>query len=233
MEDNINLKIRSQVLEFSLQIESFINGLLLSYLGISDKERTKNFGTKAGISFKSKIDLLYDINVLTKDEHFDLELLMIFRNKFLHDLESNSFSYILSKLDNGIVNKFKKFINSESSIQNELEYEKAYSNLFWHNMKIIREKLRERRKSIEKRGKFLEGFYDSFLELSSMSSDFAQQVCLILENSEITNKKTLSLFKTFSEVVKKFCHDFGENGEKNKQILEDYHKMITAGKNLY
>jgi hypothetical protein len=66
MKDEINLKIRSEVMTFALQMERNVNALLLSYLGITDKTKTKNFGHKAGISFKSKIDLLFDIGVFTK-----------------------------------------------------------------------------------------------------------------------------------------------------------------------
>ena len=60
MED-INLKTRTIILEYSLQIESDINNLLFGYLEIFEKDKIKNFGKKAGISFKSKIDLLFDI----------------------------------------------------------------------------------------------------------------------------------------------------------------------------
>jgi len=66
MNENINLEIRSEILEYSLTIENTVNTLLQSYLGILEKEATKNFGHKAGISFKNKIDLLYDIDVLSK-----------------------------------------------------------------------------------------------------------------------------------------------------------------------
>lgn len=85
----INIEVRSEVLEYSLIIECATNSLLLSYLGITDKSDTKLFGNKAGISFKSKIDLLYDISVLSKVEHSNLELQIIFRNKFMHMLKCN------------------------------------------------------------------------------------------------------------------------------------------------
>ena len=39
---NMNLKIRTVVLEYSLKIESHINTLLLGHLEIFDKEKTKN-----------------------------------------------------------------------------------------------------------------------------------------------------------------------------------------------
>ena len=107
----VNLQLRSEILEYSLTLEEAINNLLLFNLGIFDGgQATRLFGNKASISFKNKIDLLYDINVLTKEENSDLELLMIFRNKFLHDIKCNSFSNVLEILDNGIKNKFKNYL---------------------------------------------------------------------------------------------------------------------------
>src|ERR1035437_7045812 len=95
-----NIKLRSEILEYSLILEEAINTLLLFNLGIRDGGNlTRLFGKKANISFKNKIDLLYDIDILSKEENSDLELLMIFRNKFLHDIGCNSFLNTIESLD--------------------------------------------------------------------------------------------------------------------------------------
>ncbi len=72
---DLNLNLRSEILEYSLILENVINDLWLLNLGIFDGgKETRLFGNKASISFKNKIDLLYDINVLNKEENSDLEL---------------------------------------------------------------------------------------------------------------------------------------------------------------
>ena len=93
-DTEINIEVRSEILEYSLNIEGAINDLLLAYLGIFDKSSTKLFGNKVGLSFKNKIDLLFDINVLSKEEHNDLDLFMNFRNRFFHAIECNSYSAV-------------------------------------------------------------------------------------------------------------------------------------------
>ncbi len=82
MEDEINLKMRTTVMEYSLQIENSINNLLLGYLEIFEKEKTKNFGNKAGIPFKSKIDL--PVSVLQfADSRKNKEIIGILKNRNL------------------------------------------------------------------------------------------------------------------------------------------------------
>ena len=122
-------EIRLEVLLSALEIENGINRLIMNLFLIFEPERTKNFGNKAGISFQSKIDLLFDISILSKDEHQTFELLMNFRNKFVHDINSDCFDVVFKKLDNGIQNRFKKYIvNAEEKI-NEIVLNSAFKNL--------------------------------------------------------------------------------------------------------
>ena len=119
---------------------------------------------------------------------------MNFRNKFLHDIESNSFTFILNKFDSGIKNRFLKFSESEKT-ENETHYEKAFENLFWHNMKVISKKYKKRRESLENKSDYLSEFYDSYITMSNLASTFAQEIMLIAENSELENLKQI-LFLT-------------------------------------
>jgi hypothetical protein len=223
MEDNLNLKIRTEVLEYSLWIESSVNALLQSHLLILEKEKTKNFGNKAGIPFKSKIDLLYDIEILTKEEHSDLELIMNFRNKFLHDIDSNSFTKILENIDNGIKNRLKKFIDSDTKIENEKAYINACSNLFLHNLKILQKKNKERRISLENKRDFTIKVYDKLISLTEMSSNFATDIMLILENSDLENPIILEALNPLIER----CHLFTEQ-YKISQDFDEIEKLRNA-----
>lgn len=129
MEKNVNLELRSKILFCALNIENVINNLLVKHLLIIDKTKTKNFANRPGISFQSKIDLLFDIEVISKEELLTIELLMIFRNKFLHDIKYNSYTLVLNDLDNGIRNRFFKFLRDEK-FKSENEYDTAFSNLY-------------------------------------------------------------------------------------------------------
>ncbi|MFS4491405.1 hypothetical protein [Maribacter sp. 2308TA10-17] len=221
MNDNLNMALRSEVLRNSLKIESVVNSLLLSYLAIFDKERTKNFGNKAGIPFKSKIDLLFDLNILSKEEHFNLELQMIFRNKFLHDLEFNSFTYGIGKMNNSVVNKLKKFIEDEKGIDTEEKYTTAYSNLCFNNAKILSDKINERMGKIKKKSILLHGLMDSIGTTNTLSTNLVSDIFKILENSELEDPKVLKL----SESIFKVCKEFTDEMESNSILKKNIETM--------
>lgn len=223
MENNLNLETRTKVLEYSLWIETSVNTLLQSHLLILDKERTKNFGNKAGIPFKSKIDLLYDIEILTKEEHSDLELIMNFRNKFLHDIDSNSFTKILKNIDNGIKNRFKKFKDSDIKTENEEAYIKACSNLFVHNLKVLLKKNKERRISLEKKRDYEISVHDKLVSLTELSSKFGTDIMLILENSDLENPIVLEALNPLIER----CHLFTEEYNLS-QDFDKLEKLLQA-----
>lgn len=211
--DDINLKTRTSVLQYSLEIENHINTLLLGHLGIIEKKATKNFGNKAGISFKSKIDLLYDIEVLNSEEHKNLELLMNFRNKFLHDIDSTSFTHILENIDSGIKNRFLKFLESDIN-PIEKDYETACRNLHLHNLKVIGEKYKERRESITSRTNYLNSLFDAYLSLNEISSNLVQEIMLVIENSHLENPQILSTLDPIMSKCLKFVEDYKLEGEK-------------------
>lgn len=136
---DINLVLRSKIIHCSLNIENAVNELLLKYLVIIDKSKTKNFALKSGISFKNKIDLLFDIDVFNKEELYIVELLMVFRNKFLHEIKYSSFTILLNDIDSSTKNKFIKMF-SDGNINNEEGYENAFMNLYKRIIDIINEK---------------------------------------------------------------------------------------------
>lgn len=189
----LELNTHKEILEFSLRIEEAVNYLLMACLSITDKSQTKNFGNKAGISFKSKIDLLFDIGVLSKEEHFDLELQMIFRNKFLHDIECVSFSSVLGILDNGIKNKFRDFLNENSSIENEEACKGAYRKLYRNNVKTIREKFKDRRVMIEKKSETLKNLLSQHEKTSDIAFELIDDILKLLEKSELENPEVFEL----------------------------------------
>lgn len=188
-----NMKIRAEALKLSIVVEDAINSLLLLHLGIEDKESTKHFGKKAGIPFKSKVELLYDIGVLLKEELLNLELLMMFRNKFAHDIHSDSFISVVDQLDSGVRNRFKKFITNHSDIPNERLYKKAFNNLFTTNIKVIRLKFTEKRILTENKANLLKGFSDKSVRLIDLVFDFIERISMDLEEYTLTEKPDLNI----------------------------------------
>jgi hypothetical protein len=190
---DLNLDKRTKVLEYALHLEESINLLLLLCLGIHDNAKTKLFGNKAGISFQSKIDLLFDIDILDKEEHQGLELQMNFRNKFLHDIKFNSFILVLSYFDNGIRNRFKKYLLDGGDITDEESCNEAYQNLCLSNLKVILKKIDLKENDANDTmdillipEKIFNGFMDSFLNLCD--SIFQQ-----IENVDLDNAKAPEL----------------------------------------
>lgn len=156
---DINIKLRSEILEYSLNIEDAINNLLLMYLGIYDNsDTTRLFGNKPGITFKNKIDLLLDLNILSKEENFDFELLMIFRNKFLHDIDCNSFGKVIGQFDNGLKNKFKLFLANGASLENEESCLSAFRNLYLKNIKVLLAKTELRKAKIQHKAEIIQAY---------------------------------------------------------------------------
>ncbi|ATN07348.1 hypothetical protein CRN76_19100 [Chryseobacterium indologenes] len=182
---DINLELRSKIIHCSLNVENAINELLLKYLLITDKSKTKNFGNKAGISFKNKIDLLYDIDVFDKDELYIVELLMVFRNKFLHDIKYSSFTLLLDDLDSSVRNKFiKLFLNGNG--EKEEDYEMGFMNLYKKVVEIINSKTEEINSHSNKKIDFLK-FQNHFLntlliESLSLSGDLNKMILEIKDN---------------------------------------------------
>jgi hypothetical protein len=120
----MNLELRSQILEFSLTIESFANSLIGVCFGLTNEDlvNSKSFGYKSScLSFNQKLNLLLDINMIDRKEEWKFQTLMEVRNKFLHVAEIDSFvkcfEYIEKKSK-----LLKEFPSEEEVEENKLNY---------------------------------------------------------------------------------------------------------------
>jgi hypothetical protein len=222
MKDESNLVLRSKILYCTLNIENAINNLLAKHLLITDKKRTKNFSNKAGISFQSKINLLFDINVLVKDELLIIELLMNFRNKFLHDIKYTSFTILLNDFDDSIQKRFFKFLNN-IQIKTEVTFDKAFQTLYEKIVTIINEKIKEVDYYSNKKIEFL-SFQMQLINTMTLSSlSFIENLNDIIENTkDISTKEQLLSSKL--EFERKM------NFKENVEIINSYssEKMIKT-----
>ena len=84
-DTDINLQLRSEILDIALNLENAVNELILALLLIENPNRKAISNKSGNLSFKNKIDLLFDLDILSSGEHNILLLLMEFRNQFLHN----------------------------------------------------------------------------------------------------------------------------------------------------
>lgn len=211
----MDLKSRTEILEYSLHMEDMINSLLFAYLDIFEKKETNYTKNKLNITFKSKIDLLFDIDVLSKEEHSDLELLMNFRNKFLHNINCNSFLDVLGQLDNGIKNRFKKHLDKSSQIENEESCRKACFNLFIENIKTIKKKFEKKRNHTEEKAKFITALLTKNVKMIDLYFDLIKRILIEVESAELENQKVLIL----AEKIGSICETHSNNIKTDKEMV--------------
>jgi hypothetical protein len=218
---DINIQLRAEVLGYSLFIEKMVNDLLLLNLGISDeKGNTRLFSNKGKISFQHKIDLLYDIEVLSKEENSDFELLMIIRNKFMHDIECNSFNTLLNQLDNGIVNRFNKFLEVGQLNSSEESCRDAYYRIFKNNLGVIKKKIKLNKAVKEKKFKLFQVQNEQIVYYIDAIHAVLKKISIVTEKSELENPKVAILGEEILHILDETVDKL--NVETEKDIYEEF-----------
>lgn len=221
MEAQLNIEVRSRILEYSLVIENLINDLLLMNLGIyNEKEKTKLFSNKGKLTFQNKIDLLFDIEVLSKIENSEFELLMNIRNKFLHDIDCSSFQILLQQLDNGIVNRFKKFLEEGQSISDEEACKSACYKIFKTNLGTIKKKIQLNKAAKEKKNKLFQVQNEQIIYYIDFISDLLNKISTATENAELENPKVASLGTEILQILEESVQKL--NSEAKSNIYEEF-----------
>ncbi len=232
IEKQLNIELRSRILEYSLLIESSINDLLLLNLGIYDeKGKTRLFSNKGKISFQNKIDLLYDIEVLSKEENSDFELLTNVRNKFMHDIECGSFHILLSQLDNGIVNRFKKFLEDGQLISDEEACKGACYKIFKKNIEIIKKKIESYKAINEKKHKFLQLQNKKIEFYIDAIYDLLEEISVVTEKSELENPKVAILGEEILQILEGTVHKL--NSETETNVYEEFFNTDDSIKAIF
>jgi len=221
INEQLNIELRSEILEYSLFIENLINNLLRMNLGIYDeKVKTRLFSNKGKISFQNKIDLLFDIEVLSKEENSEFELLMIVRNKFMHDIECDSFHTLLNQLDKGIVNRFKKFLEEGQSISDEEACKKASYKLFQKNIETIKEILRKNTSSRKLKSNLVQVQNEQIIYYIDFIQELLNKVSLATENAELENPKVATFGAEIFQILQESYQKL-EN-QPNSNVYEEF-----------
>lgn len=149
MENNINIKLRAEILEIALNLENNVNQLLLAILSIDSPKRKAITNKSGSLSFRNKIDLLFDLDILNSDEHKKILLLIEFRNQFLHSIECNSFDVSVQQLGIDKGNKLLKHCLLDENLITELRYHNAFNNLYRESLGIFLKKINDRAIEVE------------------------------------------------------------------------------------
>jgi hypothetical protein len=159
---------------------------------------------------------------LVKDELLIIELLMNFRNKFLHDIKYTSFTILLNDFDDSIQKRFFKFLNN-IQIKTEVTFDKAFQTLYEKIVTIINEKIKEVDYYSNKKIEFL-SFQMQLINTMTLSSlSFIENLNDIIENTkDISTKEQLLSSKL--EFERKM------NFKENVEIINSYssEKMIKT-----
>lgn len=154
MSEELNMPLRSDVLEKALVVEDCMTKILTTFL-LVDKPDTRTLSSRStSLSFKQKIDLLFDLDVLTKEENGMLLLLMEFRNQFAHNSYCNSYEKAVAAID-GSKNRILKFDNLTFEADLEYRLNNAYSTLHIACLDIVLAKYEKRHAQIEARRKIV------------------------------------------------------------------------------
>jgi hypothetical protein len=132
------IKKRTKVLEYSLELESFVSYELAQLLDISDYKNSKSLGNgSSSLSINQKLNLLLDVENINKKEKGTIENFMSIRNQFMHNIDANSYTYVIDKLV-GLENRLKKqYPNNFKNNTNEKAFELCIIKLFQDSIKIL------------------------------------------------------------------------------------------------
>lgn len=210
------LEKRTKVLQYSLELENFVSYELAELLDIRNYKISKSLGNGASsLSINQKLNLLLDVENITKNEKVTIENFMSIRNQFMHNIDASSYNYVIAKID-GLENKLRRQYPehfSENSI--EKSFELCIDNLYLDSIKILLEqkgnKLRKiimlgaaksdeilkdkLQESINKNIKLLEDFIENYPENKIEKSLIS---CKIIMMDIAINNETID--NTFDEL---------------------------------
>jgi hypothetical protein len=216
-ENSINIKLRQDILEQSLHIESMINQLLLVFLNIN-KIGTKTLSNKSSsLSFKNKIDLLYDLDRLTKPEYTKFILFMEIRNQFIHNIDCSTFLILFNILGNDRRLALLKYENPrDANLDEEIRLLFSFNALFLDCLSIILSKIEAQKDFIESQRKAAIAPINEQITQINGTFDKAQALLSYLIPSK---KESDEIIQLKTELVEEIMALFS-TGSKNSSNIE-------------
>lgn len=229
MTTDLNLPLRTEILDKALNLEHTVNSILLIYSSIENEERKAITNKSGSLSFKNKIDLLFDLDIFSKDEHKDFLLLMEYRNQFLHNIDCSSFTYAVSVLGTDKEKSLLKFDERATSSDKEFRYKNAFLNLYGKTIKIALEKIRQRKQIIEDKRKFLTNLNDKSIYLIDSFFDIIDKLFEMYEpnftdTTDVVKLKS-QIFETIGQEIQKL-----QETEEYKLLQNQLDRSVTFDK---
>jgi len=225
----MNIELRGEVLKSALLLEDGVKKLVLLYLGI-DKEKTKAVGYKSGtLSYKSLIDLLFDIDVLTKEEFETLLFLVQIRNQFMHNIDCDTFEKAINNLAGNTKKRLLEFNKVPCErLEDQLYY--SFKGLTIACLEIIQDKRARKQKDIDEKTRYVVSVLSFIVEYSktvdeqletlmnSTNSDFAELAKIDPACEAIIANSKLDVLRAYTEIRKKYDEKSNEIGTKSVDI---------------
>jgi hypothetical protein len=222
---DINLELRSEILDAALNLENTVNELLLALLLIENPKRKAISNKSGNLSFRNKIDLLFDLDVLVSGEHQKLLLLMEFRNQFLHNIECNSFKKAVKLLGIDKEKELLKSSNEDKINDIEYQYKSSFNNLKIECMKILVAKIDDRMNQIEDRRKIHVNLAESQIFFINKYFDILKRIMVICENNVSEMPEVINLINQIQKIV--------SDDMELLETSEEYAKMQREFKELH
>lgn len=173
------------------------------------KPDKKTLGNKSSsLSFKNKVDFLYDLDRIRKDEYNKLILFMEIRNQFIHNKDAISFEHIFK-----IIDKKNNLLNIDSNIKSNYE-DTSNDDLKEKSLKLAFDKLH--------------------LDLIELIKNQFQR---LMDEKEIEIKKEINekvlegyefLIHSIDNSFKEFTIEFSKAFSKDKKIQDDLKNLIDT-----
>lgn len=137
--------LRGQIIEDSVMLERVVTLLLSNVFEIDDIENSNSFQTTGNVlSFHAKTSLLSDLKYLPLGLKEKVSMLYQIRNKFVHNMDVNSFTVFFEVSGNGKKKAFLGFypdkINEVENESEENQFSIIYSLLLaevLHDLEVI------------------------------------------------------------------------------------------------
>lgn len=224
------LDTRLYVLEKALTVEKGVNDILELFLNV-EKQKKKAFTNKSGgLSFKNKIDLLFDIEIFDDKEYTTILLLMEYRNQFMHNYDCNTFVDAFEFLGLDKKNRLLNYTDKKSDDKNEQNLKNAFQNLFYEILKILLEKTKLKKSNVAENKEYFDRLnnkvillYDKYFELADLIFEFIEPN--YEESKEISDYK-ISFFNTIKKSIEQNINSIDFNTDDFDKSEEYKIKMI-------
>ena len=206
---DINNEVRLEVLQMTLVLEDMLNRILIQLFRIK-KDTPNTFSHKSSsISFKTKVDFLFDLERIDKKTYNDLITLMEIRNQFMHNLSAESYLIVLNRLGKEkYIENFASDLRSSNSTnevptENELIYKYGVNRLYLQISNKLTEVVDTINKEIEeeKRNLLNHEIYEIAVKLYDESLDEFAKEFSDLWRKKMGGKEDIG--KLISQAIKK------------------------------